>query len=181
MKRILPFSTTLFVVGAGLSLLPFSATYAVPRTDGTMTLAQSRLVDTETAYIATSVREATYYFTLEVPATASQPLQQVIFTQIEGVETIRFDEKDSRAFEGTSDRKGQNLPVRLAPSDRQKDTLTVTFDRPVQPGKTVTIALRALRNPDYEGVYLFNLTGFPSTGQTNGQSIGVGRLQFYRD
>lgn len=181
MKRILPFSKTLLVIGAGLSLLPFSATYAVAKTDGTMTLAQSRLVDTQTTYIATSVREATYYFTLEVPVTASQPLQQVAFTQREGVETIRFDGEDSRAFEGTPDRKGQNLPVRLAASERQNDTLTVTFDRPVQPGKTVTIALQALRNPDYEGVYLFELTGFPSAGQTNGQSIGVGRLQFYRD
>lgn len=181
MKRILPLCQTLLVIGAGLSLLPFSATYAVTKTDGTMTLAQSRLVDTETTYIETSVREATYYFTLEVPATASQPLEQVTFTQRQGVETIRFDQKDSRAFEGTPDRKGQNLPVRLAASDRQNDTLTVTFDRPVPPGKTVTIALRPLRNPTYEGVYLFDLTGFPSPGQTNGQSIGVGRLQFYRD
>ena len=181
MKRILPLSKTLFVMGAALSLLPGSATYAVTKTDGNMTLAQSRLVDTEATYIATSVREATYYFTLEVPATASEPLQQVTFTQKEGVETIRFDGKDSRAFEGTPDRKGQNLPVRLAASDRQNDSFTVTFDRPVQPGKTVTLALRALRNPAYEGVYLFNLTGFPSTGEPNGQSIGVARLQFYRD
>lgn len=181
MKHFLPWSKTLFVIGAGLSLLPFSATYAATTTDGTMTLAQSRLVDTQATYIATSVREVTYYFTLEVPATASQPLQQVTFTQRQGVETIRFDEKDSRAFEGTPNRKGQNLPVRLATSDRQKDSLTVTFDQPVQPGKTVTIALRAIRNPAYDGVYLFDLTGFPSPGQANGQLIGIGRLQFYRD
>ncbi|GAB1544232.1 DUF2808 domain-containing protein [Scytonema sp. NUACC21] len=138
------------------------------------------LVTATSTYTDTFVREATYYFTIAVPASAGKPLQQVNFTQKQGLEQIQFDGKDSRAFEGTPNRKGQKLAFQLTRSDKQKDTVTVIFDQPIQPGQTVTIGLKPYRNPSYEGVYLFQLTGFFSRQQGDSQYLGTGRLQFYR-
>lgn len=60
-------------------------------------------------------------------------------------------------------------------------SVSVTFDFPVLPGQTLTIGLPLDRNPSYDGVYLFDVTAFPLGKQTAGQSLGVGRLQFYSD
>ena len=189
MKSISRFYKTLFVVGTGLCLLPFSAISAFAEADSA--IAQSpaplraislppRLLAATSTYINTYVRESTYYFTIEVPANAGKSLQQVNITQRQGLERIRYDAQESRAFEGTPDHKGQKLPIQLASNDSQKNTVTVTFDQPIPPGKTVTIGLKPFRNPSYDGVYIFQLTAFAPGQQTDGQYIGTGRLQFYR-
>lgn len=181
MKSISRFYKTLLVVGTGLCLLPLSPISAFAQADSAITIFQPpRLVAATSTYINTDVREATYYFTIEVPANAGKPLQQVNITQRQGLERIRYDAQESRAFEGTPDRKGQKLPIQLASNDSQKNTVTVTFDQPIPPGKTVTIGLKPFRNPSYDGVYIFQLTAFPGGQQIDGQYIGTGRLQFYR-
>ncbi len=57
----------------------------------------------------------------------------------------------------------------------------MTLDRPVAPGTTITIGLKSLRNPSYDGVYLFQVKALASELQTQGQVIGTGRLQFYNE
>lgn len=173
-------SRTLFVLSAGLWFLPLSVAYAVTKADGTTAFTQPPiLVTATTPYTDTNIRGTTYYFTIELPATAGEPLKQVNFTQIQGTDNIRFDSQDSRAFEGTRDHRGAKLALKPAISNQQQQSFTVTFDSPVPPGKTVTIGLRPLQNPISDGVYLFKVTAFPNGQQSTGQHIGIGRLQFY--
>jgi len=181
MKYVNKLLGTLLIVSSGMWSLPHVAN-AVTLGNGEVAFAQPpRLVSTSTPYTDTSFPNPTYYFTVEVPATAGEPLQQLTFTQRSGTEDIEFQPKKTIAFIGTRHRQGQNLAVQTVRSDAQRQTVTVTFDSPVQPGQTVTIGLRPDSNPFYDGVYLFDVTAFPSGKQTAGQSLGVGRLQFYSD
>lgn len=174
--------STLFVVSTGMWSLPQLGANAVTLSNGAIAFAQPpRLVSAGTPYTDTSVSDTTYYFTLEVPATAGEPLQQVTFNQIQGIEDIEFNHNDTFAFEGTRHRKGAKLALKAVKSNDQQQNFTVTFDSPIPPGKTVTIGLRAYRNPFADGVYLIGVTAFPSGQQTAGQFLGIGRLQFYKD
>ena len=60
-------------------------------------------------------------------------------------------------------------------------TVSLIFDRGVEPGETITIALKPIRNPSVEGVYLFGVTAFPRAEEAHGQFLGYGRLHFYRN
>ncbi|MEH1789933.1 DUF2808 domain-containing protein [Nostoc sp.] len=187
MKYVTSFFSTLFFVSTGLYLLPHSIADAVTLSNGT--LAQPavgiafteppRLVSASTPYGTTSFPNTTYYFTLEVPATAGEPLQQVTFNQIQGTEDIKFNQKDTFAFEGTRNHQGSKLALKTVKGDDKQQTITVTFDTPIPPGKTVTIGLQTYENPFDDGVYLFGVKAFPSGEKTVGQFLGIGRFQFY--
>ncbi len=183
MKCVSTFFSTVLSVGVGLWVLPPPMAIGVKLPDGTITFAQPPLlVGAKTPYTDTNVWDTTYYFTLEFPLTAGEPLQKVTFSQTQGSQLIRFDLKHIYAFEGTQDHERSKLPLKPpAKGDRQTQNVTVTFDPPVSPGKTVTIALRTVRNPIYDGVYLFGVSAFPAGEQANGQFLGYGRLQFYTD
>jgi Protein of unknown function (DUF2808) len=127
-----------------------------------------------------SVSSATYYFTVSLPENAAEPLQQITINQHEGVDYIRFDLKNSFAFEGTRSRKGQRVGLKDTTSDRKTQTVSLIFDPPISPGKTITIGLKPWQNPTVEGVYLFGVTAFPAGEKSHSQFLGFGRLQFYR-
>ena len=155
-------------------------TQAVQLRDGTVYFVQPpELVEATTTFKDINVWGATYYFTLNLPQNAGEPLQRVTINQHDGTSDIRFDLKDSRAFVGTRDRKGTQL--KLGEVTREKDTKTVfvTFDPPVPPGKTITIGLRPVKNPMFSGIYLFGVTAFPQGEKSHGQFLGFGRLHFY--
>ncbi|BAY22910.1 hypothetical protein NIES2100_26740 [Calothrix sp. NIES-2100] len=175
MKNISRLSKAMLAFSFGLCLLPISKTYANTNPDFPVALAA------RTTYNQTNVSTATYYFTIAVPASATKPLQQVTLTQIQGGENIEFDAQQSSAFLGTSDRGGENLQFAIASNPSQDDTVTLQFAQPLPPGKTVTIALKPYRNPAYEGFYLFNVKAAPAEQGTEGQSLGVARLQFYQN
>lgn len=180
MKYVSRFLSTL-LIGAGVCSLPQLAANAVTLGSGAIAFSQPpRLVSASTPYNEASVSDTTYYFTVEVPATAGEALKQVTFTQVSGIENIEFNQNDTAAFVGTRDRRGEKLAVKTATSN-DKQNFTVNFAQPISPGQTVTIALRPYRNPSNSGVYLFGVKGFPSGEQTIGQFLGVGRLQFYQD
>ncbi|MGM3307119.1 DUF2808 domain-containing protein [Anabaena sp. WFMT] len=160
---------TLFI-GTGICLLSVPATYGIQA---------KPLLTAETTYNQTSAWGATYNFTIKLPAsTANVPLKQVALTQIEGLETIDFDEKNSIAFVETNGQK-EKLGVILAKDENQPQTLIVTFDQPVVAGKTITIGLKPFRNPTYEGIYQFRVQIVPSGQMTNNLVVGTARLQFY--
>lgn len=138
-----------------------------------------RLVEAATTYNDVYVWGATYYFTVSVPDNAVEPLQKITLNQREGVDNIRFDLKKTYAFEGTRHREGQKLVIQDATSQRQARTVSLTFNPPVPPGKTVTLALKPVQNPTVPGVYLFGVTAFPAGEKPYGQFLGYGRLQFY--
>ncbi|KAF3885887.1 MULTISPECIES: DUF2808 domain-containing protein [Nostocales] len=153
---------------------------AVQLRDGKVYFTQPpRLEDVVTTYKDVYVWGATYYFTVSVPETAGEPLQKITINQREGADYIRFDLKDSRAFEGTRSERGQRVELKDASSDRKTKTISLTFDPPLSPGKIVTVGLKPIRNPAVAGVYLFGVTAFPPGDNAHGQFLGYGRLQFY--
>ncbi|MBD2208148.1 DUF2808 domain-containing protein [Calothrix sp. FACHB-1219] len=175
MKNIFRLSKAVLAFSFGLCLLPISKTYANTNPDFQVALSA------RTTYNQTYVSTATYYFTISVPASATKPLQQVTLTQIQGGENIEFDAQKSSAFVGTSERAGQNLQFAIANNPSQDDSVTLQFAQPLPPGQTVTIALKPYRNPAYEGFYLFHVKAAPADQSTEGQSLGVARLQFYQN
>jgi Protein of unknown function (DUF2808) len=180
MRVAVLFGTTLACVTAiwGYSL---DLSQAVKLRDGKVYFVQPpRLLDTATTFNDVNVWGATYYFTVRLPENAGESLQRITINQREGVDNIRFDLKDSFAFEGTRNNEGQNLEFKDAISNHKTQTVELTFDPPVSPGKTITIALKPVQNPMVEGVYLFGVTAFPAGEISHGQFLGYGRLQFYR-
>lgn len=137
------------------------------------------LVEATTTFNSVNIWGATYYFTINLPENAGEPLQRVTITQKEGTDNIRFDLEDSRAFIGTRSDKGARLA--LGSVTNEKKTVSVTFAPPVTPGQTVTIGLRPVHNPRSSGVYLFGVTAFPPGEKSHGQFLGFGRLHFYGD
>lgn len=153
---------------------------AIQLADGTVFFAQPpRLVEATTTQKSTYVWGATYYFTLSLPENAGEPLQQVTVSQTEGTDTLRFDLEDTRSFEGTRWEKGTKLGLGQVTKDPRTGSISVKFDPPLPPGKTVTIGLRPHQNPRYSGIYLFGVTAFPAGQKAHGQFLGYGRLHFY--
>lgn len=178
MKNLTNLCKTL-LVSTGICLLSIPGTYAV------VSAQPGRLLSATTTYNEVSVWGATYYLTLTVPESATEPLQKVALTQIQGLETISFNPQESFALEtkgNTSefpDHQGQKLGIKLANAENQPRTVIVTFDQPVAAGKTITIALTPFRNPLYDGVYQFQVQTLSVGASTNNSIIGVARLQFY--
>lgn len=172
------FGTTLAALASFWGVTP--QTQAVQLADGTVSFEKPpNLINVTTTYNETDVWGATYYFTLKLPENAGEPLGRVTINQRQGLDDIRFKLEDSRAFEGTPRKKGEKLTLKEVTKNVETNTISVTFDPPVMPGKTVTIGLSPVRNPWSSGVYIFGVTAFPAGEKPYGLYLGVGRLQFY--
>ncbi|WP_017717558.1 DUF2808 domain-containing protein [Kamptonema formosum] len=177
---------TAAVLGASLALAAGSwvnasePAPAVRLADGMVYFVEPpRLLSATTTQKATGVWGAMYYFTLSVPESAGEPLRQVLIRQREGSDTLEFDWDGTRAFEGTPSNRGARLGLAPVRTDRQARTVSVTFDPPVPPGSTVTVALRPVQNPHFSGIYLFGVTAYPAGEPSHGQFLGYGRFHFY--
>jgi hypothetical protein len=163
------------LVAGALGLWPLSAA-AVRFADGTVQFAGvpslGKVTTTDNQAYAWS---ATYLFTLQVPADASEPLGRVTLQQTEGVDEIEFNLKRTYAYLN-GDRKQTTSVETLQP---KPDTLELSFTPPIPPGSTVTLGLRPYTNPRTGGVYLFGVTTAPAGEKVRSQYIGTGRLQFY--
>lgn len=124
---------------------------------------------------------ATYYFTLELPENAGEPLQKVTIAQTEGLERLRFNPEKTVVFEGNPREKGEEITQFAAEFDRENRMVSIRFDPPLPPGKIVTIGLKSTRNPLGGGIYLFGVTVFPAGEEVQEQFLGFGRLHFYDD
>lgn len=173
-------ATLLTLVTIAIGGVATQATQAVQLRDGTVYFTQPPELVTATNTLK-GVNEwgATYYFTLNLPQNAGEPLQRVIINQHEGTSDIRFDLEDSRAFEGTRDRQGTRLTLGEVTRNKETKTVSLTFNPPVPPGKTITIGLGPVKNPMFSGIYLFGVTAFPQGEKSHGQFLGFGRLHFY--
>lgn len=155
---------------------------AVQLQDGTVYFnSPPTLENAATTERLTTIRGATYYFTLNLPENAGEPLQRVTIAQQDSSNAVRrveYETEDTRAFIGTN-RRGEN-PLTLGETtyDRDTQTVSVTFDPPVPPGTVVTIGLRPERNPRQEGIYEFGVTAYPAGDKSYGQFLGYGRLSF---
>lgn len=137
-----------------------------------------RLVEASTTQNYVYAWSATYYFTLDVPDTAGEPLQRVTIAQNEGADRVRFNLRETEAFDG-----GKRSNTRIGLGDVTQDdktrAITINFNPPVSPGKRVTIALSPYQNPAFGGVYLFGVTAFPQGEPAYGQFLGFGRISIY--
>ncbi|NDJ18458.1 DUF2808 domain-containing protein [Myxacorys almedinensis] len=164
---------------AALSSISSSA-QAVQLSDGTVFfISPPRLEGASTTQNSARAWVVTYYFTVTIPENAGEPLQKVTIAQDENTDTVRFSLRETEAFEGSRGRLGATLPLGGVSSDPKTRAVTVTFNPPVEPGKTVTIALSPRANPDYAGVYLFGVTAFPPGEKPHGQFLGFGRFNIY--
>ncbi len=153
---------------------------AVSLADGTVYFTSPpRLVGARTTQKSTYVWGATYYFTLRIPENAGEPLQRITIAQRESPDTLQFYPEQTRASEGERFDSGLTLPLGSVTTDKETRSVSITFDPPVAPGKTVTVGIRPKRNPDSGGVYLFGVTAFPAGDKAYGQFLGFGRLSFY--
>lgn len=173
------FGTALATI-IGISAYVTKSSQAVQLQDGTVHFIQPpSLVEAGTTHNSVNVWGATYYFTIKVPDKASEPLQKVVINQHEGVDNIRFNLKESIAFAGTHSQKGEKFALQSVISNRQKQTTTIIFNPAIPPGKTITIALKPVRNPHNEGIYLFGVSASPLGEKTQSQFLGFARLHFY--
>ncbi|MGL5872722.1 MAG: DUF2808 domain-containing protein [Xenococcaceae cyanobacterium] len=138
-----------------------------------------RLLDAVTTFNSVRAWGATYYFTIELPKEANEPLQKVIITQRQGSEDIDFLLDKTIAVEGSYGNKGEQLNLQTVDRDEKTGEITVVFDSPVPPGTTFSIGLKPTENPFLSGVYLFGITVFPIGKQPSPLYLGVGRLDFY--
>jgi hypothetical protein len=170
------------IILTSLSTLLLSPTLAVQIEDGRSSFAKSpRLVDMVTTQNTARVWSAKYYVTIDLPADIGEPLQQVTIQQREGFDDIDYRIDRTFAFEGRPRQRGEALGIKSATFDEGQNLVTVIFDPPVPPGRTVTIGLVPTHNPFNDGVYLFGITAFPTGEKPMGLYLGVGRLHFYLD
>lgn len=176
-NRVVSFATAFLMSIAGAAIAPLSSS-AIQLRDGTVYFASPpRLAGASTTFNSVYAWSATYYFTLDLPANAGEPLQRVTIAQEPSPDTVKFNLKETEAFEGG--RSGTKLSLGEVTSDRNSRTVSVNFNPPVQPGRRVTIALSPYQNPSVGGVYLFGVTAFPAGEKSYGQFLGFGRISIY--
>lgn len=151
---------------------------AIQLQDGTVYFAEPPTLVAATTTFKTIYSSSTYFFTIQLPATAGEPLQRLTLTQETGSEAIALVTSDSYAYEGTRDQEGRKLPVTIT-QDVQTKALSAVFSPPLPPGTQVTLSLRPRQNPSLSGTYLFKVVAFPAGEKAFGQMLGYGRLEFY--
>lgn len=153
---------------------------AVEFSDGrTAFLRPPQFLDAFTTNNTVIRRNATYFFTLDLPADADEPLQSVVIApqnQVRFLQPYRLDK--TTAFEGTPRNKQAELGIGNVSVDEDTKAVTVDFDPPVPPGRVVTIALRPRRTPRMDGIYVFRVTAIPRGEQPQAHIAGHGRLLF---
>jgi hypothetical protein len=149
--------------------------------DGTVFFNKSpRLIDAITTFKSVRVWYPTYYFTIELPPDIEEPLQKITVQQRQGYESIDFHVEETVAFAGTPNNRGESFTIKSTKFAPDTNTISVIFEPPIPPGTLLTLGLKPWRNPEFDGIYLFGVTAFPSGEKTQGLYLGVGRLQFYR-
>ncbi|MDA0672143.1 MAG: DUF2808 domain-containing protein [Cyanobacteria bacterium] len=174
---------TLGALGAAIAL----ATLPVPSLgvqfpDGTVAFTTPpRLAAFEATRNLTGVRHVTYYFTVTLPAAADEGLKTLEIQLIEGrANRLGYDLEATTVFGGHPDDRGPDLAIASTAYDEDTQTVTLTLAEAAAPGQDLTVALHPVRNPVWEGVYLFELTAWPAGELTRSQRVGTARLHLYR-
>ncbi|MBE9013767.1 DUF2808 domain-containing protein [Pseudanabaenaceae cyanobacterium LEGE 13415] len=172
-----------FVLSIGIAASSIFSTNLIPAQavqvrGTTYFVSPPRLVDTSSTQNYVYAWSATYYFTLDVPENAGEPLQRVTIAQDPAIDRVRFNLRETEAFDGGS-RSNTRIGLGEVTQDEKNRAITVNFNPPVAPGKRVTIALSPYQNPAFGGVYLFGITAFPQGDPAYGQFLGFGRISIY--
>jgi hypothetical protein len=128
---------------------------------------------------------ATYYFAFDLPQNLGEPLQKLEIFQTEGFEPVDFRSNETFAYlqPDSGDRVAVPTKMEILPSqDGDRKKLVVTFEPPLpasNANRRLVVGIRPVRNPRYEGVYLFSVVVLPKGDRPNSQFLGYGRLNFY--
>lgn len=184
MKRIRSFSSKMAVAtvsALAVVLASHGLSLADQLSDGSVAFtAPPRVIAASTTRQSTTARNATYYFTLDLPANAGEPLGKVVITPLTGTHWMRsYDTEATEAFVGDRYSRGADLAISSVVEDPETLAVTISFAQPVSPGQVITIALIPTRTPRSGGSYDFEVTTFPSGGQGVAQYAGVMRLNFF--
>ena len=145
--------------------------------DKAVFLAAPRLTRTAATNLSAN-GPSTYHFTIQVPADAGEPIRAVRITQQPNLEKIDFVVERTSAFQGDSFAGGPSLSLNsIGGAAPDSNEVTLEFEKPVQPGETVTVALKA-KNPRLGGVYQFGIEAFPSGENSPGLYLGSAYLRF---
>ncbi|MGB5593760.1 MAG: DUF2808 domain-containing protein [Crocosphaera sp.] len=137
-----------------------------------------RLLDVITTYRGARIGRPTYYYTIDLPNQSGEPLQTITINKRQGFEEIEYYPDKTVAFQGTPEHRGNPLTVEETTWDQTTETMTITLDPPVSPGTIFTVGLKAKKNPEYGGIYLFGVTVFPPGNNPMDLYLGSGRLYF---
>lgn len=131
----------------------------------------------------TGDRRAIYYITVDVPATAGESLKTLTVTLVQGrfFPRLRYRLDQLEVFQGDRRNRGTVVPIASAEYDEDAQTLTIDLAEAVAPGQTITFALKPVRNPSRQGVYLFEIGAVPAGEQPIARRIGIGRLNIFGD
>jgi len=120
-----------------------------------------------------------HYLTIALPERAGVGLGELGFSQIRGVDTDFLSRINRvRAFVGRPRREGVPIPVQAA-FDADSGQWRVLFSEPVPPGTTITVVLRAWRNPWWSDTYLFQVQAWPAGPNPVASPVGVATLRIY--
>lgn len=179
-KRFLRMSVLILTALVPTTLLAKSSSAVSLPNGQTAFDAPPRLIKAESSYSSSNL-PSTHFFTVRIPDNAGEPLKVVKIVQRKNRETIRYQGNATRAFRGNRWARGPQLSLAAIGGPTKLGEMVVVFDSPIQPGKTVTVALKAKQNPTFGGVYQFGVTAYPAGERGIGQFLGYARLNFYSD
>ena len=139
-----------------------------------------RLLDIYTTFNEVRFRSAMYYFDITIPEDAGAPLQKVEIELRKGQDRIRYKLERTVAYLGTHRRRGDRLALETVSQDEKTEVISVVFANSLPPGTTFTVGLKPVRNPDFDGIYVFGVTVFPQGENPFGLYLGSRRLYFRR-
>jgi hypothetical protein len=168
---------SLSAVLTALILMGLSANAVTLRDGKTYFVKPPRLTSSTTTQDGSYIWGASYFFTVEIPEKAGEPLAKLVIVQETGQGQPQFNADKAEIFEGTRQQRGEQLQFQSIGITEDPVTVTATFDPPIPPGKTVTLRLYPVRNPQTGGSYLYGVTAFPPGDQSHGQFLGFGRIR----
>jgi Protein of unknown function (DUF2808) len=179
MKIILDRLVHLTPIGVVFALALLTPTIlAIELRDGSNHFANPpRLIGATTSQSGAYLWTATYYFTIQIPEDAGEPLQKLTIAPLHSSDRPLFTITKPTAFAGTVRQPGPVLALRTVTLDPQTQIFSISFDPPVTPGQTVTVQLNPVRNPNTGGTYLYGVTAFPPGAQPASQFLGFGRIR----
>lgn len=136
-----------------------------------------RLISSSTSQDGSYIWGTSYYFTIEIPEQAGEPLAKLVIEQQTGQGRPQFGTREAEIFEGTRNQQGDRFKLQSIEIREDPITISAIFDPPIPPGKTVTLRLYPVRNPEIGGLYLYGVTAFPPGEQPYGYFLGFGRIR----
>ncbi|MBW4461181.1 MAG: DUF2808 domain-containing protein [Nodosilinea sp. WJT8-NPBG4] len=170
----------LLTLGSTWGFLAPTSAPAIQYSDGTVGFSYPpRLTESYATRNLVRDSNATYYLTFDFPEAAVEPLDRVVIRLNEGYDPIfRYRLDATEAFANTPNGR-VSLPLGELTQDQDAREVTITFDPPAEPGVSITLALRPVRNPRFGGVYLFGAIAYPVGEMVESTFMGYARLSFY--